>query len=63
MEDRNEKAQELDLEQMEKVSGGGRGNLTLHQWTTYTCEHCGATFTDDRKWLDHCRECDPNFKF
>ena len=37
MEDRNDKAQELNPEQLEKVSGGG-------EYRECTCGYCGAVF-------------------
>ena len=53
MENKNEKIpQELDLEQMEEVSGGEGGPVTR-------CDICGATFTDYRKYLAHRMECNP----
>ena len=49
MENKNEKIpQELDLEQMEEISGGEGGPVTR-------CDICGATFTDYRKYLAGCR--------
>lgn len=48
MENRNEKAQELEIEQLETVSGGAGSK---------TCEICGATFTDHRKYLAHRMDC------
>ena len=48
MENKNEKAQELEIEQLETVSGGAGST---------TCEICGATFTDYRKYLAHRMDC------
>ena len=53
MENKNEKAQELEIEQLETVSGGG--SIT-------TCEICGASFTDYRKFLAHRMECNRPMK-
>ena len=64
MESKYEEKKELDLDQMEKVSGGaGKGYPGINRKIIHVCQHCGETFTDDRKWVDHCRECDPNFRF
>ena len=58
MENKNEEVRELDLEQMEKVSGGV---IDVRQYS-HVCRKCSQTFDDYRKWLKHRRKCDPNFR-
>ena len=48
MDNKNEKVQELEIEQLETVSGGE--SIT-------TCGICGTTFTDYRKYLTHRMDC------
>ena len=48
---KNEKAKELDLEQLEKVNGGHRD---LER--TYTCSECRATFHDFKAFTDHQKD-------
>jgi len=52
MENRIEKVQEIDLEQMENVSGG-RGNT--QERDNYTCGDCGATFSTFFQLMAHRR--------
>ena len=51
MEERNEKAQELDLEQMEKVSGGAKVKFA------YVCPICNELFSDYGKFIEHRTDC------
>jgi hypothetical protein len=51
MENRNEKTQELDLDQMEKVSGGKKVGFA------YVCLNCNATFSDPKDFNDHRSKC------
>lgn len=51
MENKNKKAKELEIEQLEKVNGGDRGFTR-----TYTCKKCGAYFDDFRSLADHQEE-------
>ena len=53
MENRNENIQELDLEQMEKISGGNEGGFV------YRCNKCPATFKEYSKFVAHMQECNP----
>ena len=51
MENKQELAQELDFDQMEKVSGGSGEDVR-------TCPWCGQTFAiGDRSFPKHLRDC------
>lgn len=53
MEQKNENLQELDPEQMEKVSGGGEEGFV------YRCPKCPQTFKNYSKFVAHMAECNP----
>ena len=57
MEQKNENLQELDPEQMEKVSGGSGDNGAPRR-----CANCGAIFTNYSKYVAHMAECSPQTK-
>ena len=44
MKNKNETANELDLDQLENVSGGARWDPQKAIVDTYVCEQCGAVF-------------------
>lgn len=48
-ENRNERALELDPEQMEKVSGG----TSLDEGQEFTCSQCGAAFKTYHAYISH----------
>ena len=51
MEDRNQKTQELELEQLEKASGG------VGATGTFKCPGCKAEFTQISSYINHMKIC------